>query len=51
MIRWIYRSLPGPTPLRIATFTVLVLLFLIALHFIYSWLGDTFLDTGGSIAS
>ncbi len=49
MIRWVYRSLPGPTGLRIALFAVITVAFLIALHFFYTWVGDTFLDTGGGL--
>jgi len=49
VIRWIYRSLPGPTPLRIAIFTAITIAFLIFLHFFYTWVGDRFLDTGGSV--
>ena len=49
MIRWIYRSLPGPTALRVALFTLLTIAFLISLHFFYTWVGDSVLDTGGSV--
>lgn len=49
MIRWVYRSLPGTTPLRVLLFSLIVVATLIALHFFYTWVGDTFLDTGGSV--
>jgi hypothetical protein len=49
VIRWIYRSLPGPTALRVTLFTLLTIAFLVFLHFFYTWVGDTFLDTGGSV--
>lgn len=49
MITWVYRSLPGPLAVRIALFVLIVIVVLIGLHFLYTWLGDTFLDTGGSV--
>ena len=49
MIRRMYRSLPGPTPLRVATSAVILVIFLIALHFFYEFLGSSFLDTGGTV--
>ncbi|MDH3730303.1 MAG: hypothetical protein OES13_04135 [Acidimicrobiia bacterium] len=49
MIRWVYRSLPGPTALRMSLFVLITLIFLVLLHFFYSWVGDTFLDPGGAV--
>lgn len=49
MIRRAYRSLPGPTPVRVFTSVVALMVFLIALHFFYDWLGNSFLDTGGTV--
>ncbi len=48
-MRRIYRMLPGPTPVRVATSIVLVSIVLIALHFFYEWVGSNFLDTGGTV--
>lgn len=44
-----YRALPGPTPLRIVISVVALVIFLVALHFFYEWVGTTFLDTGGTV--
>lgn len=49
MITWVYRSLPGPTALRITLFSILTVAFLIGLHFFYEWVGSTFLDPGGGV--
>ena len=49
MVRRIYHSLPGPTPVKVATSILLVAIALVALHFFYEWVGTTFLDTGGTI--
>ena len=49
MIRQMYRSLPGPTPVRVLISLVILVVFLIALHFFYEWVGNTFLDTGGTV--
>jgi hypothetical protein len=49
VIRRIYTALPGPAPVKILESMVLILLLLVALHFFYSWLGNTFLDPGGAI--
>ena len=48
-MRRIYRALPGPTPVKVATSIVLVSIALVALHFFYEWVGSSFLDTGGTI--
>ncbi len=50
MMRWVYRSLPGPLGLRLTLFALFIVALLIALHFFYTWVGDTFLDTGGSVS-
>ncbi len=44
-----YRSLPGPTPVRVLISLVILVVFLIALHFFYEWVGNSFLDTGGTV--
>ena len=49
MIRRMYRALPGPTPLRVAIAVVVLAILLVALHFFYEWVGNTFLDTGGTV--
>lgn len=49
MITWVYRTLPGPTALRILLFVIFLLAVLIGLHFFYEWVGSTFLDPGGGV--
>ena len=49
MIRRLYLALPGPTPLRVAISVVVLAIFLVTLHFFYEWVGNTFLDTGGTV--
>ena len=44
-----YRSLPGPAPLRVAASLVVLAIFLVTLYFFYEWVGNTFLDTGGAV--
>lgn len=48
-MRRVYRALPGPTPVKVATSILLVCIALVALHFFYEWLGSTYLDTGGTV--
>ncbi|MCP3974694.1 MAG: hypothetical protein GY720_09400 [bacterium] len=48
-MRRIYRMLPGSTGVKIVTSIVLISMALIALHFFYEWVGNTFLDSGGTV--
>ena len=48
-MRRIWEALLGPLPFRVVVALVLVAALLVALHFFYTWAGDTFLDTGGGI--
>ena len=41
--------LPGSTGVKIVTSIVLVGIALVALHFFYEWVGNTFLDSGGTV--
>ena len=49
MLTRMFNSLPGPMPLRLVLGTVIAALALVALLFFYDWLGQTYLDTGGTI--
>ncbi len=49
MIRSLWNVLPGPLPLRIVAAAAIVIVLLVALFFFYDWLGNTFLDTGGTV--
>ena len=44
-----FLALPGPVPVKIVLVVVIVAVALVALHFIYEWMGSTFLDTGGTV--
>ncbi len=44
-----FLALPGPTAVRAAISVVMLAIFLVALHFFYEWVGNTFLDTGGTV--
>ena len=41
--------LPGPTPVKYVLAVIIVLVALVALFFIYDWIGANLLDTGGTI--
>lgn len=49
MIRRGFQALPGPLGVRIALAVIIVAVFLVGLHFFYEWLGNTLLDTGGTV--
>ena len=49
LIRTFFNALPGPKAFRVLVIAVIVVAVLIALHFIYTWMGDRFLDTGGGV--
>ena len=49
MIKSFYNALPGPTAFRMFAMLIVLAAVLVALHFIYTWMGDNLLDTGGSI--
>ena len=44
-----FLMLPGPIPVKVLITLALAIIVLISLHFIYEWMGNTFLDTGGGI--
>jgi hypothetical protein len=48
MRRW-FDALPGPTALKVLIAAVIVIVGLVALFFVYDWIGTTLLDTGGVI--
>lgn len=49
MLKRMFNALPGPTPLRVVLAGVIAVVALVALFFFYDWLGQTYLDTGGTI--
>lgn len=48
MRRW-FAALPGPTPIKVVVAIVVVGLALVALFFIYDWIGTNLLDSGGTL--
>ena len=48
MKQW-FLSLPGPMAVKVAIAVIVALVGLVALFFIYDWIGSSLLDTGGTI--
>jgi len=46
--RW-FEALPGPTPVKVVLAVVAVVVGLVALFFVYDWIGTSLLDTGGTV--
>lgn len=49
MIRRIFQTLPGPTWMRSIEMLVLAVIALALLVLFYEWVGNTFLDSGGTL--
>ena len=48
-MRRAFLSLPGPMPVKVVLAVVIVVVALVVLNFVYEWMGNTFLDTGGGV--
>jgi len=48
MKRW-FTSLPGPMVVKVIIAVIVIAVALIALFFVYDWIGRTMLDTGGTV--
>lgn len=48
-MRRLIERLPGPLPVKYLTAAAIALVALVALFFIYDWIGANLLDTGGTI--
>ena len=46
----LFNRLPGPLPVRIVLAVMIVIIAVILLFFIYDWMGNTLLDSGGTIS-
>jgi hypothetical protein len=46
----LFLKLPGPMPVKVVLGAVIAIVALIALFFIYDWMGANLLDSGGSIS-
>lgn len=45
-----FKALPGPRPVQVALAAILVVIAFILLMFVYDWMGNTLLDSGGTIS-
>jgi len=45
-----FNALPGPRAVQIALAAVIVIIAFIALMFVYDWMGNSLLDSGGTIS-
>ena len=45
-----FNALPGPRPVQVALAAILVVIAFILLMFVYDWMGNTLLDSGGTIS-
>jgi hypothetical protein len=50
MAKRMFNALPGPRPVQIALAAILLILAFIALMFVYDWMGNNLLDSGGTIS-
>jgi hypothetical protein len=50
MAQRMFNALPGPRPVQIALAAVLLIVALVALMFVYDWMGNNLLDSGGTIS-
>lgn len=44
-----FLSLPGPIPVKVVLAVVIVAILLVALFWVYDWMGQNLIDTGGGI--
>ena len=44
-----FLALPGPMPVKVILAVIIVIVVIIALFFIYDWMGENLLDTGGGV--
>lgn len=50
MAKRMFNALPGSRPVQVALATILLLLAFVALMFVYDWMGNNLLDSGGTIS-
>jgi len=50
MAKRMFNALPGPIPVQVVLAIVIVGVALVALMFVYDWMGNNILDTGGTIS-
>ena len=50
MAKRMFNALPGPRLVQIALAVIIGIVAFVALMFIYDWMGNTLLDSGGTIS-
>lgn len=50
MARRMFNALPGPRPVQIVLTLIIVVVALVALMYVYDWMGNNLLDSGGTIS-
>jgi len=45
-----FNALPGPRPVQIVLAVIIGIIALVALMFVYDWMGNNLLDSGGTIS-
>ncbi len=45
-----FSALPGPRAVQIVLAAIIVIIALVALMFVYDWMGNNLLDSGGTIS-
>jgi hypothetical protein len=50
MIKRLFFALPGPRPVQVVLATAVLVLAFVALMFVYDWMGNNLLDSGGGIS-
>lgn len=50
MAKRMFNALPGPRPVQVALAAILLLLAFVVLMFMYDWMGNNLLDSGGTIS-
>jgi hypothetical protein len=50
MAKRMFNALPGPRPVQIALAVIIGIVAFVALMFAYDWMGNTLLDSGGTIS-
>jgi uncharacterized membrane protein len=45
-----FNALPGPRPVQVVLAAILLIVAFVALMFVYDWMGNNLLDSGGTIS-
>ncbi len=50
MVKRMFNALPGPRPVQVVLAAVILIVAFVALMFVYDWMGNNLLDSGGTIS-